>query len=132
VATISSWLAVFTAGGAPVWSVRTDVLPSIPEPLRVWTARLEPGQSEWLHEREWRIPAAQVLLGQMPRLAAVIVGDQTWRPSYQTHDINLWTGRLAYADRVAPLAVGMQRWCWDSAQGRLLALPPWQDEFRAV
>ncbi|UQX87086.1 hypothetical protein M6D93_12315 [Jatrophihabitans telluris] len=110
--------------------MRTDVLPSIPEPLLVWTARLEPGQSEWLHEREWRIPAAQVRLGQMARLAAVVVGDQTWHPSFQTNAINPWTGRLAYADRVAPLAAGMQRWCWDSTRGRLLALPPWHDEFR--
>lgn len=113
-------------------SVRTDVLPSIPEPLRVWAARLEPGQSEWLHEREWRIPAAQVLLGQALRLAAIIVGDQTWRPSYQTHEVNPWTGRPAYSDRVPPLVAGTQRWYWDSTQRRLLALPAWQDEFRDV
>jgi hypothetical protein len=72
------------------------------------------------------------MLGQALRLAAIVVGDPTWRPSYRTHELDPWTGRPAYADRVPPLSAAMQRWYWDSARARLLALPPWQDDFRDV
>ena len=81
---------------------------------------------------QWRIPTPHVPLGQVLCLAAIIVGDQTWPPSYHGHDVNPRTGRIAYSDRVPPLVAGAQRWCCDSIQNRLLALSPWQDEYRDV
>ena len=103
---------VFGNGGAPVWSVWTDVIDTIPNDLRVWTARLEPGQSEWLHEREWRIPANELRLGP-PAVRAVIVGDPNWRPSRTAQDINPRTGRQAYVDQVPTLSAGLTRWWWN-------------------
>jgi hypothetical protein len=113
-----------------VWSVRSEVLPQVPEQLRVWTARLVPGQSEWLHEREWRIPAAEVSIGSVLRLAAIIVGDPNWRPAATTQATNPHTGRLAYLDQVPPITAGVPRWCWDPSQQRLLQLPAGEDEYR--
>lgn len=123
---------VFAAGGAPVWSVRTEVLAQVPAPLRVWTARLAPGESEWLHEREWRIPAAQVSVGSGLRLAAIIVGDPNWRPATNTQAINPHTGQVSYLDQVPPITAGVQRWWWDASQRRLLLLPSWEDEYRDI
>lgn len=123
---------VFSAGGAPVWSVRSEVLAQVPEQLRVWTARLEPGQSEWLHEREWRIPAAQVALGSSLRLAAVIVGDRHWRPASAVEAINPLTGRLSHLEQVPPVTADVPRWWWDPSQRRLLLLPPWQDQYSDI
>lgn len=122
---------IFDAGGAPVWSVRTDVLAAVPDELRVWTARLEPGQSEWLHEREWRIPGPRTRLGP-PTPQAVIVGDPNWRPTRWGQGLNPWTNRPAYIDQVPPITAGVPRWFWDRWQQRIVCLPPWQDEYRDI
>jgi len=120
---------VFDAGGAPVWSVRSDVLPQVPEHLRVWAARLEPGESEWLHEREWRIPAQRIGFPPL-RLVALIVGDLNWAPYAHEQVVSPYSGKLSYLWRAPPMAAQVPRWYWDASQQRLLTLQPWEDQYQ--
>lgn len=82
--------SVYDAGGGPVWYVRPDeyhLVRSVSMRVKSWLVRLEPGSSDWLEEREWRVPlsgddAAEPALPLLPlHLAAVLVGDQNWSPA---------------------------------------------------
>jgi hypothetical protein len=78
--------AVFAAGGGPVWHVRDDVMDELPPTsrLRRWAVRLG-DRSDWLEEREWRVPRDSRADGTVPPiplaelgLFGVIVGDPKW------------------------------------------------------
>jgi len=50
--------------------------------LRTFCVRLEPGTSEWLHEKEWRVPVEHGWLDFPPdAIMAVIVGERGWCPA---------------------------------------------------
>ena len=77
---------VFDRGGGPVWYARNGQLAGVPESLRGWAVRFETGlqRSEWLHEREWRVPvpdADPALLLPPGSVTAILIGDPTWRPT---------------------------------------------------
>jgi hypothetical protein len=55
-------LGVWQQGGGPVSyvrdEVRADIAPNLDERTLSWLVRTEPQSSDWLHEREWRVPCA--------------------------------------------------------------------------
>jgi hypothetical protein len=94
----------YDQGGGPVWHLwepafealnslasTTETIGAV-ELLRTWTVRLEAGSSDWLHEREWRIPVPCGVLDLEPRaVEAVIVGDPEWQPK-------IWNGQSQSLD----------------------------------
>lgn len=92
--------AVWKRGGGPVWYIRGDMIDdaySLLSPkLTSWLVKTEPGQSEWMHEREWRIPSAMdwepFVQIRRSDLVAILIGDQQWRPpsSQLTQGVPLW------------------------------------------
>jgi hypothetical protein len=83
--------SVYDAGGGPVWYARPDEyfsLGRISSRVQSWLVRLEPGSSDWLEEREWRIPLSATaapepaLPLQALRLVALLVGNQNWLPTH--------------------------------------------------
>jgi hypothetical protein len=76
---------VYDRGGGPVWHVRSEALAKtaqLSDYLWTWTVRLEAGQSDWLHEREWRVPLVgrEALALSPEAVEAVIIGDPGWKP----------------------------------------------------
>lgn len=122
--------SVFELGGGPVWYVRGDmwnaVTTSSLASVRSWFVRLQPGESEWLHEREWRMPTERLELS-MSRVQAVIVGDPYWSPGTQTElGTNEMTGKMGWREEPPHLVQGVPRWWWNAVQGRFDVLPPWE------
>jgi hypothetical protein len=76
---------VYDLGGGPAWYVRTDQLDVLPEEVRGWAVRLDAGprRSDWLHEREWRIPLRpprfSLTIPARPR-PTILLGDASWTP----------------------------------------------------
>jgi hypothetical protein len=78
---------VYDAGGGPVWYARPEeysTLGRVDPKLRSWAVRLDPG-SDWLEEREWRVPRPMAPFGGAPSiplaelgLVGLIVGDLGW------------------------------------------------------
>src|SRR6266540_392095 len=78
---------VYDHGGAPAWHYRSEdeeAIKALPERLRTWTVRLstDPARpSDWLHEREWRIPQPdRPLMLDPDAVKAIIVGHESWTP----------------------------------------------------
>jgi hypothetical protein len=80
---------VFDQGGAPVWHYRSEDEAEIRElspRLRTWAVRLDSDPSrpsDWLFEREWRVPCkpdVEALVIDPDAVHAVIVGDPFWAP----------------------------------------------------
>lgn len=78
---------VYDVGGAPVWYVRPEQAAGVNPAFQSWTVRLETtpsSRSDWLHEREWRLPPFEGTGGVslLPgSVMAVLVGDPAWQPS---------------------------------------------------
>ncbi|WP_154814928.1 hypothetical protein [Actinophytocola xinjiangensis] len=79
---------VFEQGGAPVWYYRSEVreeLFQLSDRVRTWGVRLDGSdemKSDWLHEREWRIPVETGTLKIDPdAVVATIIGAPDWKPS---------------------------------------------------
>lgn len=55
--------------------------------------RLNPGRpSDWLYEREWRIPCEpdiEALVIDPAAVQAVVVGDPSWRPNDVEHEVRV-------------------------------------------
>jgi hypothetical protein len=126
--------AVYDLGGGPVWYARSEQLAMLPPELRSWTVRFETGayRSDWLHEREWRIPvpADNPVLKLPPGTVPVIlVGDPQWQPTASSQrtifvdqfGIQVEPGELGHPQVVEvpelPLlwTAAAERWCWDPA-----------------
>lgn len=78
---------IYDLGGGPVWSARSAQFNSLTRDQRPWAVRLDttPGsRSDWLFEREWRLPVpptTPLLPLTTGNLIAILVGDATWRPT---------------------------------------------------
>jgi hypothetical protein len=87
---------VYDLGGGPVWYVRTEQRAKLPEEIRGWAVRLDAGpcRSDWLHEREWRIPLSPcseaLMIPDNPR-PTILIGDPSWLPSSADRQLpHLW------------------------------------------
>jgi hypothetical protein len=82
---------IYDLGGGPVWHARTPQYKTLTDDQRAWAVRLETastGRSDWMHEREWRLPVppGQPWLDLSPSsamAAAVLIADATWQPSWR-------------------------------------------------
>lgn len=102
---------VYDAGGGPAWHVRRGQQGGIRPEARAWTVRLDTAEgvrSDWLHEREWRLPGLAED-GSVPLwtggLAAVLVGDPDWQPT-----VRYWPPQPM---RMISAETGMETWPGD-------------------
>ncbi|GAA1616403.1 hypothetical protein GCM10009789_82990 [Kribbella sancticallisti] len=82
---------IYDLGGGPALHARTPLYNTLSDEQRAWAVRLETNsisRSDWLHEREWRLPVPPdqpwLDLSPYPRptpAAAVLLGDPNWQPS---------------------------------------------------
>jgi hypothetical protein len=76
----------YNCRGGPVWYARREQYAVLTPAQRSWAVRLDADQharSDWLHEREWRIPIDAGYSGlTLPpgTLTAILVGDPDWQP----------------------------------------------------
>lgn len=142
---------VFDQGGAPVWHFRSedeDEVKGLSPRLRARAVRLDSNPdrpSDWLYEREWRIPCEpeiEALVIDPVAVQAIIVGDPSWRPTDVEHevrmpvdengmevfDLGLAVGEIGDSWMEPPKCwVGKPRLCWTTGPGSpaLYELPPW-------
>jgi hypothetical protein len=122
--------SVYDAGGGPVWYARPDEYYSVGRisgRVKSWLVRLEPGSSDWVEEREWRIPVSAAPEPALPlqalRLVALLVGDQNWLPTRVGWALSPVTGLQVYGPTVPGPLAGIPRWWWDPAARQLYQLP---------
>ncbi|MFI5591681.1 hypothetical protein ACIA5G_41990 [Amycolatopsis sp. NPDC051758] len=85
---------VYNFGGGPVWYARDAQYRTLSAPELDWAVRFEAYSSDWLHEREWRIPVQPGYGGLRVTSAdvqVVIVGEPDWQPWRQVRE---WTGSM--------------------------------------
>jgi hypothetical protein len=124
--------SIYDAGGGPVWYPRADeyeALKALGSRVRAWTVRLDAGSSDWLEEREWRIPVA-LDEGQDPavwlpnlRLIAVLVEDVNWSPLRLAIRPDPATGAQDYGPALPAVLQNVPRWWWNPTTRGLAALP---------
>lgn len=134
---------VYDLGGGPVWYPRTEQFALLPEELRGWAVRFDTGtyRSDWLHEREWRIPvpANDPVLRLLPYgIPVILVGDPQWQPVRMVQTtilvdqfgLEVAPGQLGHPQVVEVPELpylwtsAVQRWYWDTAQQQVCQLPP--------
>jgi hypothetical protein len=122
--------SVYDTGGGPVWYARPDEVRAVQQVssrVQSWLVRLEPGSSDWLEEREWRIPVPPTTPAvplQQLRLVAVLVGDQNWRPIRQAWVPDPATGQLVIAPAVPGILKSVPAWWWDPTARELRQVSP--------
>lgn len=121
---------VWTRGGGPVWYVRNDQYHDAKRALGPLMASFlvntDPGRADWLHQREWRIPAP---VGSDPYfnfnsadLVAIVVGDPAWIPGpVGDMTLNPMTGQMAVAE-MCPGTGEVERLYWNGTDFE--TLPP--------
>jgi hypothetical protein len=99
--------------------------------MQAWSVRLEPGSSDWLEEREWRVPVMATTDGSptavwIPplELYAIIVGDASWTPVRVAEYVTPSTGEHAVGPALPGALHGVQRWWWNPATRQLEVLAP--------
>ena len=118
--------SLYAKGGGPVWYARPEEYSSLTPAQRAWAVRYEATatqRSDWVHEREWRIPvppADPVLRLARGDVFAVLVGNPTWQPT-----IRAWPAAAGTqpVPAVHPLQGSFQRWFWEPTEKRFLAWP---------
>lgn len=74
---------IYRSDGGPVWYTRDAQHQSLSPDQRDWAVRFDAYTSDWLHEREWRVPVRPGSVG-LPLTAdvtmSVIIGEPTWAP----------------------------------------------------
>ena len=103
-------------GFRPVWHMGTEELDAtagLPAQMRDRRVSYEPGRTDWLAEREWRLcwGDMQIPAGHVPTfslsglLLAIIVGKQGWDPPYGATPVphrglarGFWRGDTVVAD----------------------------------
>lgn len=98
---------IWDRGGSPVWYARPDQWTDLTGELKSWAVRTEPGGAQWLHEREWRVPAT----GRPPsfrfepsEVHAMICGDRIGWPEGPPDEEG--------APTTPSWAAGIQSWYW--------------------
>ncbi len=128
---------VYDLGGGPVWYTRPEHLDILPVQLRRWAVRLDtgPARSDWLHEREWRIPVQvdnPTLRLPPGAVAMILIGDPNWTPTgLLRHQILVdqlgipvmpgqsGTPQLVDIPHLPALWVEAEHWCWDPSTRRI-------------
>jgi hypothetical protein len=125
--------ALLKIGVRPVMylsNAEMDLTSSLPDKSRNRRVRFEPGDADWLHEREWRLcftqetaAAGEANLTITKGLTVgVIVGEQGWHPPAYHRLWNIPISELppsvtasGYAShtRFAGAADGLKRWWWN-------------------
>lgn len=118
---------VWQRGGGPIWYARDDVWQAVrdrdDQDLLQWMVRTSPQAADWLHEREWRIPAsADYLELTLDGVAALLVSDPEWQPFRPAPTVQWGDGRLAIVEVTNLIASEVPRWYWDGR--RIEVLPP--------
>jgi hypothetical protein len=112
---------VFTAGGGPVWYARPGQYETLARTQWQWAVRFETTsgrRSDWVHEREWRIPVRPdepALRLTSGAIIAVLAAGPGWQPSTR------YTDRTQRVHARHPLWGSFQQWYWDPATQRFLA-----------
>ncbi|MGW4774180.1 hypothetical protein ACWEO2_39830 [Nocardia sp. NPDC004278] len=122
---------VYDAGGGPVWYTRPseyEALRQLDPKLRSWVVRLDPG-SDWLEEREWRVPQAHRPDGQAPAISltdlgfiGLIVADLNWDCG-QHFPFGTSHGQPA-GRNLPPILKEMPRFWWNPTEQRLVQVDP--------
>ncbi|MFI5593638.1 hypothetical protein ACIA5G_52040 [Amycolatopsis sp. NPDC051758] len=139
-ALVFSRQAIYTAGGGPVWHARDKLIDELPDHLRHWAVRLNTNsnngaRSEWLHEREWRVPTLALHLQRGP-LIGLLVGDPSWRPDMRMVEREVlldefgqfggpdpvWPARLSFPE-LPWLWENLPRHYWNAATGTIDETP---------
>jgi len=126
--------AVYDLGGGPVWYARPEQRDQLPAELDGWAVRFETGanRSDWLHEREWRIPvppADPALRLPLDAVAGILVGDPHWTPTppptYPVLAEDYSTPLLRQMPYPPPLWTAAQHhWYWDAATQQIRPITP--------
>lgn len=135
---------VYNFGGGPVWYPRDQQYSTMTPEQRNWAVRFDAYNSDWLHEREWRIPVQPGYAGLQITAAdvlAIIVEEPDWQP---WREVREWTGQMLGPDgtpdamgtepelfpqfRLPPLWTAIQRFWWDRTNQRFILVhaPPTQ------
>lgn len=121
---------VWDRGGGPVWYVRHDlwseVRDTLDPALHRWLVRTEPSASDWLHEREWRVPCVEGELELEPEaVMAFLVSDDQWEPpTHSDHVLDPMTGNVVVGEVTLEWTLGIPVWVWDGTM--LVELGPVQ------
>jgi hypothetical protein len=103
---------VYNVGGGPVWYTRKEQHDALRADQLPWAVCLDANshKSDWLHEREWRIPLPPEN-GALPlpigTLAGILIGDPGWKPTDPGNPLWQRIPRLWWEPR------SRQLWCWD-------------------
>jgi hypothetical protein len=127
---------VYDFGGGPIWYPREQQFREMTAEQQNWAVRFDAYNSDWLHEREWRIPVLPGYggLGISPAdVQAIIVGEPNWQPWKQIPE---WTGWMLGPDgvpdaeaaepevypqwRLPPLWNAVHRFWWDQENRRFV------------
>jgi hypothetical protein len=125
--------SVYDVGGSPVWYARTDeyrLVRATGSPrIQSRLVRLEAENSDWLEEREWRVPA-QNLESAQPAVAleslslyAILIGNLDWAP-YRRTQAHATSGHFGPVLHLPRAVHGVRRWWWDAQLTEFRELPP--------
>lgn len=107
---------VYGQGGAPVWYARQKQYEPLNQDQYRWAVRFETDRkSDWLHEREWRIPVPpgdeSIDLGDF-HVEAILIADPDWQPSLRPVQMNV--------SALPRLWQSTPRFYWDSTTNELI------------
>ena len=127
---------VYESNGGPVWYVRQEQYDALTDKQKPWAVRLDTDhpKSDWLHEREWRIPltpeddvlalsidadpwSVGVLALSVDTIAGILIGDRDWQPTDPSNPLwqetwRMWRGPTG------------EFWCRDPHTNRCWRLDP--------
>lgn len=121
----------WSRGGGPVWYVRSDQYHGAKSALgpfmTSFLVNTDPGRADWLHQREWRIPAPTESCSHIDfsesDLVAIVVGDPAWIPGPVCEmTLSAITGRPVVAE-LCPGTGEVERLCWNGAEFETLPPP---------
>jgi hypothetical protein len=97
---------IYDIGGGPVWHTRSIQHTELEREQRRWAVRLDttPGnRSDWLFEREWRVPVSvekPFLEIDSNNVVGVLIGEPNWQPTPRLVPTGVFidgsTGEYAY------------------------------------
>ncbi len=122
---------IYDIGGGPAWHARSSEYETLGRDHRRWAVRLDttPGrQSDWLFEREWRVPVPSdnpALHVTPHNLTGILIGDPDWQPSRRMMATGMLVdgrnGELAFPGNpysVPEMRMGLPT-LWETAQVRV-------------